>query len=65
MTTEPIARPVTLRSGGCEFLPEIATYRVVFGATVFGRLGRPTFFAEAADLVQLHVGYKSNQLQKS
>jgi hypothetical protein len=50
MTNEPILLPVAPHSEGCEF-PLFDEYRGIVEEAMFDRLGRPSFFDEAVEVV--------------
>jgi hypothetical protein len=50
VTNEPALPAVGPHSGRCEF-PLLADYRGIVEGAVFDRLGRPSFFAEAVEMV--------------
>jgi len=51
LANEPIFLPVAPHSEGCEFPLGIEKYRGMVEEALFDRLGRPSFFCEAVDLI--------------
>jgi len=61
LTNAPILLPVAPHSEGCEFPPEIDKYRGIVEDAVFDRLGRPSFFDGAVEVVMERIAARMEQ----
>jgi len=65
MTYEPILLPVVPYSEGCEFPSQIEKYRRIVEEALFDRLGRPSFFDEAVEMVMGRIAARIEGEQNS